>query len=180
MFYLWRSLTQVTLRCLAVGIILECRNQWGLWKILPVARSPAEGTQPVLRPLQWWANLQGQPLQHLRSPSRDNLTPLEFSVAFVLSSVPLGGTPGNLMGAVCQAQATSMAQTDHDGPSSRQSAMIHRMTGLNGQRECLCVGREHSVWDADESATSPPNKAEPMGRSVFTKTHSVHCSLCPS
>lgn len=84
----------------------------------------------------------------------------------------------NLMDAVCPSQAISVAQADHDGPSCRQSVMIHGMTGVNGRRDLFSMQAEHSLWDTGGAATSSPNKDGAHGQMDFTKTHSF-CSLFP-
>lgn len=98
MFYLWRSLTLVTPRCSGGGIILECENQWGLWKLLQALGSPIGVGKSA-----------GTAWSSLAVPS-----------SFRVPPAGLGIFSGNLMGAVCLPQAISVAQADHDGLSCGQ------------------------------------------------------------
>lgn len=105
------------------------------------------------------------------------VTVQEFSVALALSSVPPEKQPGLSDGSCCPAPGCFCGAGRHGHPSYRQSGIIHRMKGVNGQTKSLCRLRASSMgggWQPLLTGWSP------WGRSVFAKTHRIHGSLRPS
>lgn len=160
MFYLWRSLTWVTQRCPGGGIILECENQWGLWKLLQVLGSPVGMGKSA-----------GTAWSSLAVPS-----------TFRRPLAGLGVFHGNLMGAVCLLPRPFLR--------CRQTMMVRLVAVSNDSRNDRCewaegvisVQTESILYGMQVELPLPlPTKLEPMGRwSSPRLIHSVHCSLCPS